>query len=61
MPRRLLALAGFIVVLLLAATLLYRVYLHHVQAEPYDDESAVVRMDSKNYIRLALSDSSGVA
>lgn len=32
--------------LALAVLLLYRVYLHHQQSEPYDlDEGAVVRMD----------------
>jgi hypothetical protein len=46
--RRLLALAGFVVVVALAVTLLYRVYIHHTQAEPYeDDESAVVRVEVK--------------
>jgi hypothetical protein len=58
--RRLLALLGFIAVVALAATLLYRVYVHHVQAEPYDDERAVVRLESKNYSGLALSDSPAV-
>jgi hypothetical protein len=44
--RRLAALLGFIAVLALALTLLYRVYIHHTQAEPYqDDEGTVVRAE----------------
>jgi hypothetical protein len=58
--RRLLALLGFLAVVALAATLLYRVYVHHIQAEPYGDESSLVVLDSKNYNGLALSDSPGV-
>jgi len=46
--RRILALAGFVAVLVLAATLLYRVYVHHINSEPYDDEeTAIVRLDVK--------------
>ena len=46
MTRRILALFGFFLVLALAVTLLYRVYLHHTQAEPYEeDASAVVRLE----------------
>ncbi|MDQ3281468.1 MAG: hypothetical protein M3Q69_08650 [Acidobacteriota bacterium] len=46
--RRLAALLGFIAVLALALTLLYRVYIHHTQAEPYEqDEGTVVRMEVK--------------
>jgi hypothetical protein len=41
-----LALAGFIAVLLLSLLLLYRVYVHHTFAEPYvDDDRSIVRMD----------------
>jgi hypothetical protein len=43
MLRRLLALAGFVAVLMLALLLLYRVYVHHTEAEPYvDDERSIV-------------------
>ena len=46
--RRILAVFGFFLVIALAVTLLYRVYIHHTQAEPYeDDESAVVRLEVK--------------
>lgn len=49
MARRIAALIGLVAVIGLALTLLYRVYLHHSQAEPYvdDDESAVVRLDAR--------------
>jgi len=44
--RRILALFGFFLVLALAVTLLYRVYIHHVEAEPYENEAgAVVQLD----------------
>ncbi|HYO79006.1 MAG TPA: hypothetical protein VE010_21260 [Thermoanaerobaculia bacterium] len=57
--RRILALAGFLLVIALAVTLLYRVYVHHTEAEPYSDEEAsVVELERKNYDSLALSDSS---
>jgi hypothetical protein len=38
-----LALAGFVAVVTLALLLLYRVYVHHTDAEPYveDDRSVV--------------------
>ena len=38
---------GFVAVIALALTLLYRVYLHHNQAEPYveENEGAVVALD----------------
>jgi hypothetical protein len=46
--RRLLALAGFIVVVALALMLFYRVYLHHTNATPYiDDDRAMVRLGVK--------------
>jgi len=32
-------------VLALAAALLWRVYLHHTSAEPYTEEPTVVRLD----------------
>lgn len=34
-------------VLALAAALLWRVYLHHTRAEPYTEEPAVVRLDGE--------------
>ncbi|HEX8618090.1 MAG TPA: hypothetical protein VF911_10940 [Thermoanaerobaculia bacterium] len=52
MTRRIFALFGFFLVLALAVTLLYRVYLHHTQAEPYEDETAVVRLEAKIAARL---------
>ncbi len=47
MTRRLLAMTGFVAVLALALTLLYRVYLHHTRTEPHDDENgpAIVSME----------------
>ena len=42
MARRIAALLGFLAVLALALTLLYRVYLHHNASEPYDEENGVV-------------------
>ncbi|HYK05573.1 MAG TPA: hypothetical protein VE974_27720 [Thermoanaerobaculia bacterium] len=48
MTRRILALFGFFLVLALAVTLLYRVYIHHIEAEPYEkEESAVVQLEVK--------------
>ncbi|MGZ5431594.1 MAG: hypothetical protein ACXW5U_00030 [Thermoanaerobaculia bacterium] len=44
--RRLAALLGFLALILLALTLLWRVYVHHHQTDPYDREEAVtVRLD----------------
>ena len=44
--RRIAALAGFLALVALALLLLWRVYVHHVQADPYErDEPATVRMD----------------
>jgi hypothetical protein len=46
--RRVLALFGFFLVLALAVTLLYRVYVHHVRAEPYGrDDGTVVQLEVK--------------
>jgi hypothetical protein len=46
--RRIFALFGFFLVLALAVTLLYRVYIHHIEAEPYEqEESAVVQLEVK--------------
>jgi hypothetical protein len=45
--RRIAALLAFFALVLLALTLLWRVYVHHDQADPYDRESAVtVRLDA---------------
>jgi hypothetical protein len=44
--RRLASIAGIIVLLALALTLLWRVYLHHQQADPYTrDEPVTVQYD----------------
>lgn len=44
--RRIAALLGFLALLVLALTLLWRVYVHHRQTDPYDREEAVtVRLD----------------
>ena len=48
MIRRLLALVGFVVVVALAATLFYKVYIHHTRAEPYGAERPeIVRLHVK--------------
>ena len=39
--RRLASLAGIVVLIALALTLLWRVYLHHHQADPYEREEPV--------------------
>ena len=39
--RRIAALAGIIVIIALAMSLLWRVYLHHQQADPYSREEPV--------------------
>jgi hypothetical protein len=44
MMRRLTALAGLLVLIVLAVALLWRVYRHHHAADPYDlEQPAVVR------------------
>ena len=44
--RRIASLAGIVVLIALALTLLWRVYLHHQQADPYDrDEPVTVELD----------------
>lgn len=47
MVRRMAAMFGLVVVIALALTLLYRVYLHHSRTEPYvdDDGPTVVTLD----------------
>jgi hypothetical protein len=49
MTRRLLAAVTIIVIIALAVTLLWRVYVHHVNAEPYghDDEPVAVSLPSR--------------
>lgn len=48
MIRRMLALAGFVVVVALVLLLFYRVYIHHMDAEPYvDDDRAIVLYEAK--------------
>jgi hypothetical protein len=48
MVRRIAAMFGLVVVIALALTLLYRVYIHHTRAEPYvdDDGPTVVSLDT---------------
>lgn len=46
MTRRFGAMIGIVLVLALALTLLWRVYLHHEQAHEVEDEPAVVSVDS---------------
>lgn len=44
--RRIAALAGIVIVIALALALLWRVYLHHQQADPYGrDEPVTVDLD----------------
>jgi hypothetical protein len=44
--RRIASLVGILVLIALALTLLWRVYLHHEQADPYErDEPVTVRLD----------------
>jgi hypothetical protein len=49
MARRFAAMLGLVIVIVLALTLLYRVYLHHVHTEPYvnDDNGTVVALDTR--------------
>ena len=42
MTRRLLASLGIVAILALAMTLLWRVYVHHTNAEPYGNDEPVV-------------------
>lgn len=44
--RRIAAMAGLIVLIVLALTLLWRVYRHHHAADPYElEQPALVRLD----------------
>jgi len=48
MTRRLLAALAIVVILALAITLLWRVYVHHTHTAPYDtDEPTVVSLRSQ--------------
>jgi len=48
MTRRLIATFGIVVILALAMTLLWRVYVHHLRARPYDsDEPVIVSLQSR--------------
>jgi hypothetical protein len=48
MTRRLLATFGIVALLALALTLLWRVYVHHTHAQPYDrDEPVVVSLQPR--------------
>ncbi|HUP60553.1 MAG TPA: hypothetical protein VNA69_09070 [Thermoanaerobaculia bacterium] len=42
MARRIASAIGIIVLLALALSLLWRVYVHHTKAEPYDEETGAV-------------------
>ncbi|HYC90879.1 MAG TPA: hypothetical protein VEO54_16800 [Thermoanaerobaculia bacterium] len=47
--RRIASLAGIVILLALALVLLWRVYLHHQQADPYDrDEPVTVELDVRD-------------
>jgi hypothetical protein len=54
--RRIAALLAFFALVLLALTLLWRVYVHHNEADPYDREQAVtVRLDvpAARFVKIA--------
>ena len=54
--RRIAALAGIVIVIALALSLLWRVYLHHQQADPYDrDEPVTVELDDRGaaFVKIA--------
>jgi hypothetical protein len=53
--RRIAALFAFFALIALAVTLLWRVYVHHNQADPYDREQAVtVRLDTRLDVPAAI-------
>lgn len=55
--RRLAAMIGFLALVLLALTLLWRVYVHHHQTDPYDREAAVtVRLDVPRALDVKFAD-----
>ncbi len=47
MTRRLMATFGIVALLALALTLLWRVYVHHVNTQPYGDEPVVVSLQPR--------------
>lgn len=54
--RRIASLAGIVVLIALALVLLWRVYLHHEQADPYDrDEPVTVELDVRpvTFVKIA--------
>jgi hypothetical protein len=54
--RRIAALLAFFALVLLALTLLWRVYVHHNEADPYDREQAVtVSLDvpAARFVKIA--------
>ena len=54
--RRIAALFAFIALLALALTLLWRVYVHHSQADPYDREQSVtVRLDGRDTAHVKIA------
>ncbi|HEV7240429.1 MAG TPA: hypothetical protein VGQ36_14410 [Thermoanaerobaculia bacterium] len=54
--RRIAALFLFFALIALAATLFWRVYLHHDQTDPYDRERAVtVRMDGPDSTNVKIA------
>ncbi|MGN6184175.1 MAG: hypothetical protein ACTHQM_11025 [Thermoanaerobaculia bacterium] len=54
--RRIAAMAGLVVLIVLAIALLWRVYRHHHAADPYDlEQPAMVQLDesAKSRVRIA--------
>jgi hypothetical protein len=54
--RRIASLAGIVVLIAFALALLWRVYLHHEQADPYDrDEPVTVELDVRGarFVKIA--------
>jgi len=55
--RRLASLLGFAILIALAVTLLWRVYLHHQATDPYErDEPVSVRLDAPrpSFVKIAI-------
>ena len=48
MARRIAALVGFVAVVVLALTFLYRVYIHHTRTAPYDDGGAATVVELRS-------------
>ncbi len=54
--RRFAALLAFFALIALALTLLWRVYVHHNQADPYERESAVtVNLDVRDLAHVKIA------